>query len=141
LSYDTQKTAYVQDFDALPNSGSTFTWSDNATLPGWYVSSRGIASIRKISGPWHNYVPGNPAGQRCTLTYWLDYGRFVTDLHESTAMVVQSNSRSIAHTPQTGGLVADNVPMDTEFHFSDGHGSQFGRPFQQLNGFFDEVLN
>ncbi len=121
--------------------------NDNVTGIIWELNQQfskpdgtGIGSIRKISGPWYNYLPGNPAGQRCTLTYWLDYGRFVTDLHESTAMVVQSNSRSIAHTPQTGGLVADNVPMDTEFQFGDEHGSQFGRPIQQLNGFFDEVL-
>lgn len=34
--YSLSGAAYAQDFNTLPNSG-TFTWSNNSTLPGWYV--------------------------------------------------------------------------------------------------------
>lgn len=29
---------YTQDFDTLAASGGPFTWTDNSTLPGWYLS-------------------------------------------------------------------------------------------------------
>ena len=29
---------YTQDFDSLASSGTTNTWTDNSTLPGWYAS-------------------------------------------------------------------------------------------------------
>jgi len=122
--------------------------NDDITGVIWELNQRAskpdgsaVASTRKVTGPWYNYVESNPAGQQLTLTYFASNGRFVTDLHEATAMSVQSNSRSIAHTPGTSGAVTQNVPMDTQFGFGNEHGDQFGRVIQDnLNEFFDELL-
>ena len=34
----------TQDFDALPNTGSTTVWSDDSTLPGWYSQRSGTGT-------------------------------------------------------------------------------------------------
>ena len=45
---------YSQNFDSLANSGSP-VWTDNSTLPGWYVSKAGGTSG---NGPVTSYTPG-----------------------------------------------------------------------------------
>ena len=36
---------YTQDFDSLASSGTTNTWTDNSTLPGWYASKVQVGAI------------------------------------------------------------------------------------------------
>jgi hypothetical protein len=36
ISIDTADFAYTQDFSSLPATGTTFSWTNNSTLPGWY---------------------------------------------------------------------------------------------------------
>lgn len=40
ISYSVANSTYAQDFDSLPYTGSNATWTDNATLAGWYLSVR-----------------------------------------------------------------------------------------------------
>jgi len=37
VSLTTLDTPYTQNFDALPNTGTTNAWTNNATLAGWYA--------------------------------------------------------------------------------------------------------
>ncbi len=39
ISYDSQETVYSQNFDTLPSTGSTFTWTHNSTITGWYAAT------------------------------------------------------------------------------------------------------
>ncbi len=37
VNYNSQEDVYAQDFNSLPSTGSSFTWLDNATIPGWFA--------------------------------------------------------------------------------------------------------
>ncbi|PQJ08783.1 hypothetical protein CJD36_022560, partial [Flavipsychrobacter stenotrophus] len=41
---------YTQNFNSLPNTGTTFTWTDNGTIQGWYAAATGTASYRVDNG-------------------------------------------------------------------------------------------
>lgn len=44
VTYSTVGSVYSQNFDTLPSTGSNATWTNNSTLPGWYlVISTGAA--------------------------------------------------------------------------------------------------
>jgi hypothetical protein len=49
---------YSQNFDSLANSGSP-SWTDNVTLPGWYISKAGGTSG---NGPVTSYSAGTGSG-------------------------------------------------------------------------------
>lgn len=55
VSYTTAGSSYLQNFDTLPatgTAGTTFTWTDNSTLPGWYAAlgtTSAPATIGRIS--------------------------------------------------------------------------------------------
>jgi len=91
--------------------------------------------------PGYGYNPAALPGQRHTVTYFWEVGRFVTDLHESLSMIARSKSETIAHEPGAGGLISTSVPINASFGFSNEHGAAFDRPIQKnLNDFYDEVL-
>ncbi len=53
IIYNTPGSLYSENFDSLPNSGSTASWTDNSTLPGWYLVTRATntpATIRIGAG-------------------------------------------------------------------------------------------
>jgi hypothetical protein len=109
--------------------------TDNATGGLWG------ASQNLKPEPRYGYDPTAPAGQRHTVTYFWQNGRFVADLHESLSMIARSKSRTIAHEPGAAGVITSSVPIDSTFGFNNEHGAAFDRPIQKkLNEFYDEVL-
>ena len=109
--------------------------SDFATGQGW----RAAQDIKPE--PNYGYNPVAPAGQQLKVTYLLENGRFVTDLHESLSMIARSKSATIAHEPDAGGVTSSSIPLDTSFGFSNEHGAAFDRRIQNnLTEFYEEVL-
>ncbi|MBS1595487.1 MAG: hypothetical protein JST90_14315 [Bacteroidetes bacterium] len=41
---------YQQNFNSLPSSGTSVTWTDNSTIPGWYASSSNLATNGLVLG-------------------------------------------------------------------------------------------
>lgn len=110
--------------------------TDFATGPAW----RAAQDFKPEPG--YGYNPAAPAGQQHTVSYFLEVGRFVTDLHESLSMIAESKSKSIAYEPGAAGVISANVNLKTQFGFTDEHGAAFDRPIQEnLNDFYDEVMS
>ncbi len=50
ISLTNAAPTYTQNFNSLPNTGTTFTWTDNSTIQGWYAAASGTASYRVDNG-------------------------------------------------------------------------------------------
>ncbi|MBR0343836.1 MAG: hypothetical protein IJI03_01075, partial [Rudaea sp.] len=50
VSISAVNTAYTQDFNSLASSGTTNTWTDNSTLPGWYYTRSPTAAAVYSAG-------------------------------------------------------------------------------------------
>ncbi|MDX2110791.1 MAG: hypothetical protein SFY80_11175 [Verrucomicrobiota bacterium] len=48
---------YTQNFDTLPATGTTYTWTNNSTLPGWYASATSftVSSGSATAGGLYSY--------------------------------------------------------------------------------------
>lgn len=43
--YQSLEDVYTQNFDSLPSTGTSYTWSDNSTIAGWYAANTGSVSF------------------------------------------------------------------------------------------------
>jgi endonuclease I len=50
---------YTQNFDTLPSSGSSFTWTDNSTITGWYAANTGSQSFNPAGISTGSTTTGN----------------------------------------------------------------------------------
>jgi hypothetical protein len=91
---------------------------------------------------WYTYIPSNPDGQRCQLVDAFFAGRFVTDPHESMALVARPRSKAIG---ARAGLQSTDDEFDlaaTPLEFSpssDDHGAQVARRIQQVWLYYTEL--
>ena len=109
--------------------------TDLATGVGW----RTAQNIKPE--PSYSYNATAPVGQRHSVSYLFEVGRFATDLHESLSMIAEAKSNTIAHEPGAQGRITSSVDLKNTFDFDNEHGAAFDRPIQKnLNGFYDEVL-
>ena len=60
---------------------------------------------------WYTYVPSNPDGQRCQLVDAVIAGRFVTDPHESVALVARPRSKSAGARAGVQGSIDDEFDL------------------------------
>jgi len=63
LMYNTVGSALSENFDSLPGTGSSATWIDNTTLPGWYLVTKdntvpatiGVNNGSSTTGTFYSY--------------------------------------------------------------------------------------
>ena len=92
---------------------------------------------------WYTYVPSNPTGQRCQLVDAVIVGRFVTDPHESMALVARPRSKAVGARAGVQGSIDDEFDLAAaplEFSpSSDDHSAQVARRIQQVWFYYTEL--
>jgi hypothetical protein len=92
---------------------------------------------------WYTYIPSNPDGQRCQLVDAVFVGRFVTDPHESMALVARARSKAVGARAGVEGSIDDEFDLAAApLQFSpssDDHGAQVARHIQQVWLYYTEL--
>jgi RHS repeat-associated protein len=57
--YQSLEDVYTQNFNSLPSTGSTYTWTDNSTIAGWYAANSGSLSFNPAGVTTGSTTTGN----------------------------------------------------------------------------------
>lgn len=86
--------SYTQNFDSLPNTGTTNAWTDDATLPAWYAQRSGTGAVLVIASNGTNSGGIHSFGITAATERALGSVGSNTTSHQAYGVVFQNTSGS-----------------------------------------------